>query len=413
MVHPDRQTGASNPDGGHRRAESGVALILSLFASIIIVGIVVSGTLMLNAQRTNVETQVRREQAWLFARSGLTNALNWFRNQTTQPVVTFAPVLDTSAVPPTLDTEEPDIGLVREFSITNSVWGRYEVWKAWAGDPDPERRNWRFGHQAEDVSEDRGAGLGRGNAWLLRSVGYVFIRRDENVAFDEAPNVVLASRFLEAEIKRLSLAPVGQGAINARDGNSVHINTNGRVYGGLGGAGIVYPQGSGTPTTGPPHEDRVTGAPALAPIPDYVDSIDAVFGASEDELRALAKDVISAPADFPSPVPEKSLLFVDCPSITFDAARPLKGTGIVIFKGNVTLMPGNASTFNGLLYVNGNLTIRAPCEIRGSIIVTGNLTIQGVPDFANIFYDDEILRALRQEIGQYQFLGARRIYRGR
>ncbi len=84
----------------------------------------------------------------------------------------------------------------------------------------------------------------------------------------------------------------------------------------------------------------------------------------------------------------------------------LKGTGVLYFKGNVMLLPGSNSSFSGLIYVDGNLTVRAPSEILGAIVVTGNVSVQGAADFATITYDDDILNALRLDVGQYRLFNA-------
>jgi hypothetical protein len=55
------------------------------------------------------------------------------------------------------------------------------------------------------------------------------------------------------------------------------------------------------------------------------------------------------------------------------------------------------------LYVNGNLTVREPCELQGSIVVTGAVTVQGsTSDFATITFDDGIVARLRQTLGTYR-----------
>src|SRR5690606_18676464 len=149
----------------------GIAFVLGFFFAIIVAGLVATGTLVLSSTRTRTEVNFRLHgQAAQFARAGLTEALGWFRRQTTQPVTVFAPVLDTTVTPPVLDTMDPDVGIVREFEIAGVIWGRYEVWKAWAGDPDPERLAWRQQVQVEDISAERGI-AGAGNVWRVRSVG--------------------------------------------------------------------------------------------------------------------------------------------------------------------------------------------------------------------------------------------------
>lgn len=92
--------------------------------------------------------------------------------------------------------------------------------------------------------------------------------------------------------------------------------------------------------------------------------------------------------------------------MTFSAARPLRGTGVVVFLGNVTVQAGSYSAFSGLLYVQGNLSVREPAEIQGAVVVTGTTTLLGSSDFATITYDDGILNSLRHELGSYRLSGA-------
>lgn len=384
-----------------RTDERGMALVVALLMSIVVVGTVVTGSLLLRAFTSKTQSAfVAHSQAVGAARSGLAESLSWLRRQTSQPVTAFAPQLDAAATPPLLDTTDPDIGIVREFRIGGSTWARYEVWKAWPGDPDPTRLAWRQQFQCEDISQPR-AGTSPGTVWRLRSLGYVFRRESAAVPFDTAPNTVLASQFAEVEVRRMAISLPGQAAVNVRDGNSCHINTNGRIVGGVG-AGIFYPQGTGSPTTGPPSGNRVTGTPPLAAATTYDDSYEAVFGMTLAELNALADLRVTAAADFPSPVPSNSIVIAEMSSLHFDSSTPLLGTGIVIVRGNVVMQPGSNSNFSGLLYVDGNLTVRAPSEINGSVVCTGNMTVQGASDFATINFDDGVLNSLLGNLGNYR-----------
>ena len=130
-------------------SESGVALILGILFTIVVTGMVLSGSLVMEAHRSKTETSFRLHgQALQFARAGLIEGLGWFRKSKTQPVTDFDPVFDPGANPPVLETIDPEIGIVREFQISGSVWGRYEVWKKWDSDPDPAlgcRIRMRFG----------------------------------------------------------------------------------------------------------------------------------------------------------------------------------------------------------------------------------------------------------------------------
>jgi hypothetical protein len=396
LLSPNRQQATGRGD----RDERGVALVMAVLFGIVVSGLVMSGTMLLRAHRIKTETSFRLHgQATQFARAGLTESLGWFRRQAAQPVLDFEPILDTVAAPPVFDTVEPDVGIVREFEISGATWGRYEVWKEWEGDPDPVRLAWRRQVQVTDISTQRGA-AGAGTVWRIRAVGYVFRRADPGVRFDVPPNRVLGTDILETELRRMTLAPPGEAAICTETPTGTTVNNRARVL-GITGAGIFFPN-TGTPTVA---AGAVIGLPALASTSDYQGSVDEVFGVSAEDLRSLADDTITSDPAFPSPVPRNSLLVADT-SLTFTAARPLRGNGIVYVNGDVTLTSGSNSFFTGFMYVDGNVTFNAPSEFNGSLVATGVVRVLGVSDFSNVTYDDGALNALRTEVGQYRLSGA-------
>lgn len=395
MRENDRQRGR---DSGER----GAALVLALMFTTIVLGVVITGTLTLKSQiRQNRTLFITNYQAVMAARSGLTEALSWLRRQTSQPVTEFAPVLDPTQQPPVLDTEDPDIGLVRDFQISGNLWARYEVWKEWAEDPEPARAAWRAQFECRDISGPK-TGRAEGAAWRLRSVGYVYRRYSEALPFNVEPNQVLATEMTETDVLRTVINLPGEAAVNVGDGNSCHINTNGRIRGGSS-AGIYYPEGTGRPTTGSRRRRRVTGTPRLSQATVYDDSYEAVFGLSFAEISSMADMIVTDEDDFPNPVPDNSLVVVDCgTTLNIDASRPLTGSGLVIVRGNMVMNSGNNSLFSGLLYVEGNFTMRAPSEINGSVVVTGNMTLQGAGDYATINFDADALSSLMSNFGAYR-----------
>ncbi|MBM4062578.1 MAG: hypothetical protein FJ265_15995 [Planctomycetes bacterium] len=387
-----------------RGGERGIALVLAILFSIVVVGITVTGALVLRSHQAKTKTSfVTRGQSVQFSRSGLIEALGWLRKQTSQPVTAFVPQLQPSASPPILDTIDPDIGIVREFQISQSIWGRYEVWKPWPGDPDPERLAWRQQMQCGDISDLRG-NLSPGSIWRLRSLGYVFRRADPNAAFNAAPNQVLAQELTEVEARRLALQPPGQAALCSRTGGSVRVMTRGRVLGGSTAAGLYYLNGTGAPIVSGTGAS-LAGTPSSSAAAGYDDSFPTVFGVSLDELDAMADYVVTAANEFPNPVPIDTVV-VSHVGMVFSATRPLRGTGVVVIVGDTTVGQGSYSSFSGLLYVQGNLTLREPCEIQGAVVATGAVTVQGNLDFVTIQYDDDILQHLRQELGTYRLSSA-------
>jgi len=391
-----RDAGADTSD------ERGTALILALLFTTVVVGVVVTGTLTLKSQVTKNRTLfITNYQAVMAARSGLTEALSWLRRQTSQPVTEFAPLLTPTANPPALDTDDPDIGLVRDFQISGNLWARYEVWKEWAGDPDPDRRAWRQQYACSDISEPK-AGRAPGAAWRLRSVGYVYRRHDQSVPFNVDPNVVLATESTETDILRAVINLPGEAAVNVAQGGSCRINTNGRVLGG-DSAGIYFRQGTGRPSRGARSENRVTGRPALARSSIYDDSYEGVFGLTFAEISSMADIIVTNEADFPDPIPDNALIVVDVgETFTVDAGRPLAGAGLVVVRGSMVMQPGNNSLFSGMLYVDGNFLMHAPSEINGTVLVKGNMTVEGASDYATINFDADALNTLMANFGAYR-----------
>ena len=370
-------------------AESGTALVIAIFFTILGLGLILSGSIVMEAASKKSEVLFRLDgQARQFAEAGLIDAVSWFRRQTTQPVTSFAPQLDTLANPPILDTDDPAVGIVRQFEISRGIWGRYEV-RRYVPNVSPVE------DETDDISTHRGA-VAAGTVWRLVSRGFVFRMVDSSVDFNVLPNQVLGTEVMETEIRRMTLAPPSQAAICVDRADQCAINNRGRVLGGVG-AGIAYPSSTGSVGTG----GEISGSPSRTSVSGYDGSVDAVFGLDIESLRSLADDRIVTNAEFPSPVPNNHILYVDA-DLDFDLARPLKGTGIVYVNGNVTIQSGSNSFFNGLLYVNGNLVVNAPAILRGTFIVTGKVVVQGLGDYAEVEYDDGILNALMVEVGQYR-----------
>jgi len=406
MDHRTESVGGRNAaagDGARRDRERGLALILGILFTIVVSGIVISGTMLLRAHRQKTETAFHLHgQAAQFARAGLIEALGWFRKQTSQPVLAFAPVLDTTSTPKVLDTLEPDIGLVREFQISGATWGRYEVWKQWDADPQPERLAWRQQIQVEDVSLARGANSA-GSVWRLRCIGYVFHQADPGVSFDTPPNRVVSQDTLETEVRRMTFTPPGAATLCVDDLSNLTIDGRVNVQGN--GVGACY-GATGSPTY--LNSPTVVGGWSTG---IYDSSYESVFGLGEDDLRSLADDRVTVDADFPNPLPRNTFYFVDVPALNFTDARPLRGTALVVVKGDVVFQSASKSFFSGMLYVDGDVTIDDPAELNGTIVCNGTVTIQGAPDWIFLTHDSGVLDALRLEIGQYRLSSAiRRVH---
>jgi len=405
------------PQFGNRRSASGFALVGALFVVLMVSGLIVAGLDHTGAlQRSATYEGANPTHARAVATAGVVDAYAWFRRQNVQPVVSFAPARDLTADPPVNETDDPTVGLVREYEVAPNLWARYEVRLTRAAEPYVDANSngrydlgetfsdqdangrWDDARGTRDVTEERGLS-GGGAVWLLESHGFLFSRPRADLPLGESPNDRIAGSAVASEIRRLGLTPPAGAAICADTGGVVTVATRGRVTGG-GGAGIAYQSGTGSPILGSGSE--VTGSPSNSAIPGADTSIEAVFGVGLAELKSMADLSTSDPDAVPAPLGEYTLTVVDGDAV-FDATRPLRGTGIMVILGDCTLATSSNSFFNGLLWVGGSLTVRAPCYLRGTVIANGSVDVRGIGgDYAEINYDDGILGELLRLMGQYR-----------
>lgn len=400
-----------------RRAARGIALLWAMLAAMLIAGIVVAGTnSQIAVDRIGDAEFAAEGQARAVAEAGLIDALAWFRRQQTQPVTTFAPQRNLAVLPVVNETDDPAIGLVREYEIMPSLWGRYEVRKpvaaeAWTdsnangrydygeaftdtdgdGKRDPAR-------ETRDISAERGF-AGAGTVWRVVAHGRVYRRRDAAQPLGSAANPRLAGVTVAAEIRRFVMVPPAVAALCVKTASTTVIGARTRIIGGAKG-GLINKSSTGTPTT---TSAEITGTPAKGTITSYDDTTETMFGVTLPELKAMADASWASAANFPKKIGDFSLNVVPGP-ITFDDARPLRGTGIVVVDGNADFVAGNNTFFNGMLVVRGNLTMRAPVYFRGTVVVTGSVDMSGTGgDYSELNYDAAILTEVLTILGQYRF----------
>ena len=364
-------------------------------------GLTFSGAFLMRSNRAAVASGfILSGQAGQFARCGITEALNWFRRQPTQPVLDFDPHSIVSTLASARETQDANIGLVRDFQIDGNYWGRYEVWKPWSEDPDLQRRGWREKMMVADTSTRHR--MTPGSAWKIKCIGYVYRRTDPDKAFDRFPNQVLGSEILEVEIVRVGLRPSGSSALSIRGGDQLDLRAGSRISGGRDGAAISYSTNFAKPAISLV-DLIVEGDPMLAPVAGYDDSLSAVFGTDPAGLRAVADKVITSAEEFPSPIPANGIVFSALHTLTLSETRPLSGFGVVVHLGDLRLEAGAAASFRGMLYVDGDLEVAGPAEIAGTVIVTGQVTMESGSGTATLRYDPNTLATLNRILGQYRF----------
>jgi hypothetical protein len=389
-----------------------------MLASMLVAGIIVAGTQSQMAVDKMGDVEFSAEgQARAVAEAGLIDGLAWFRRQQTQPVATFSPQRNLAATPVVNETDNTAIGLVREYEIMPSLWGRYELRKPVAAEAFTDTNvNGRYDYgetytdtngngrrdpasECRDVSAERGF-AGTGTVWRLVAHGYVYRRSNLAQPLGAVGNPRIASTTVACEIRRFVMVPPAVAALCAKTASTIAIGARTRIAGGSKG-GVIYLTGTGTATIDGSAD--ITGAPNKGTTASYDDSVSTMFGVTMAELKAMADASWSSAAAFPPKIGEFTLNVVPGP-ITFDSARPLRGTGIVVVDGDCTLAAGNNAFFNGMLYVRGKLTMRGPTYVRGTTVVTGAVDIAGTGgDFSEMNYDAAIISEVLTILGQYRF----------
>lgn len=380
-----------------RNRERGAALVVVLFASTLILLLLITALTMTRMSGRALARQLQSQgQATSAASAGLNEGLSWFVHQP-QPVTTFDPKVDTGGVcthvpahsPLIFESEEPALGIVRSFEVSSPgrVWARYEVRRPASGVPCP----------VVDISRRRGK-ADPGMIWRLASEGIVYVRNDANVAPNVAPNVVLARRTMAVDIQRLGLLlPGPNAALASTRGDRINVIRPSRVQGGSSGRGAVYPASTGTPGgTG-----TITGNPARATTAMSM-TLEGIFGVSQSELLAMADIVVDDETQLPTPLPDMALIVIRG-NATFNPTRRLNGSGILIVFGNLILNPNSDTFYSGVIWVGGQLTMQPPGIINGAVVANGNVQIAGGGEVAEINYDPAIIEQIHQQMGNYLY----------
>lgn len=363
----------------------GSILVWVMVAITLMMSGIIAGFSLIQTTRTTLETHLEYYgQATNIAKAGLLDALAWFRRQTTQPVTVFDPKRDLTADPIINDTDDPAIGIVREIEVdqTADVWGRYEVQTS----------------KVSDVTAERGL-AGAGTFWKIESLGIIYHRVIAAQAYNVYPNRVIASIRFATEIRRTSIDLPSISAVCAGDPNQTVIGNGTKIKGG-DNLGLGYPVTS--PPKSPTVHGEVTGDPPMSPVDDYDDSVEGVFGMSEDELRSIADYYVTSVDDLPVPIPDYNIVFFDG-NPTFSSSHPLSGSGILYVTGNMTVGANSNTYWNGIIYCCGNYQQNAPSVINGSLITKNKANFEGSGDITEVNYDANIYQQILTHTGQYRY----------
>ena len=261
---------------------------------------------------------------------------------------------------------------------------------------------WSKGRWTRSVGEARGMPSG-GAVWRIESRGIVYRMADVNVEPGEDPNRILGQATLATEVKRLAISPPAAAAICAPKANDVDLGNRCRIRAESLAVAFESP--------GSVHVDP--GAEILAPtvhasVPDYGDGVVSVFGVDWAELQSMSDASSTAAKGVPERITDYTLVTLEG-DVVYGPDHPLVGKGILAVRGSLTVEPGSNSFFTGMIYVDGDVVLRAPAYVRGTIIATGHVLVEGTGvDYVEIEHDSEVISDLLTVMGQY--LVTRAIY---
>jgi hypothetical protein len=285
------------------------------------------------------------------------------------------------------------------------VWGHYELTTG----------NSTAGTGVADLTQNRrGSVASPGAIWQLESTGTIYVQNDASVAYNVSPNLVLATKTVRGEIQKIALT-IPNTAIAIQTGSNATVGSAGsvkaRVVGTTSGSGVQSITATGSPTVDP--AATLSGTPAstggLVGGAGGQFTIQTVFGISTiSDLAAVADISVTSEVNLPASLPPMQLILINKgvgSTVTFDSTRPLVGSGILVVVGNL-VVNGGPSSFNGVIYVDGNFSETGPSTINGHVMVAragATAVVNGTVDFAEIYYDKFIISQIQQQLSQYRF----------
>jgi hypothetical protein len=479
----------------------GSAMVMAaIFMMVAVTLITVGMKIMSNSAKQSVESDLYIGEAQNVARAGIIDALGWFRrNSTTAPVKAFSnnPAPNTTGTwainpatgsaytyvdqpfypqsnvsnPAKNDTLDPTIGIVNEYSVDSSdnsldadvvFMGRYEVRQQSNPTPGPSTPDPRAVH---DITGERIPDQVNGNGlvWAINSTGYIYKRQDKtfcaavppavpspgvyyfpgawNVPYSTFPNKVVATAKIASEIRKLSInlplnpnnnATTMYGGIYLDDNKHITLPSN--SFGFLNGAvsTTTFASVGLSSATCPDVAVNATTFTCQGPETCFSNGLGggqyltstSIFGMTLNDIQNIA-DFRGDPVNNPLNITQNWSLSYFQGSVTYggnSTVAPyiqLNSDGILVVNGDLTLLgaPSGstsilASNFGGIVFVTGNLTVQDGSEIEGCVImgqpyyhtgVPGTVTINGSAGFlGNIIYNPGLVNTATQLVATYR-----------
>lgn len=377
------RTDAGSSQHGDRHNQEGSALMVALVFVAIVLGAVLSHSTELAAHKQKMQAESRlRGLADTIAQSGVTDATEWFRRQNLQPVQVYEPKRDLDATPPLLETQEQELGLVREFQIQGELWGRYEVRK----------------DEVMDVSELRGAD-GAGHVWDLASRGILYHRPDPDTPFDTQPNKVLAVTALRTELRGIGMTLPAAAAVILPSPAGLNLQP-GHVISGGNAPAFAFDAASRATDSMPPQATLATGTPLDTTVANLDLSPTKIFAMRVDELALFADIAMedATPDVFRTELRDKILYSTK--DLTLASGQSLSGRVLLIVDGDLDVQAGNQTKIEGIVIATGDVALNGPFQLDGTLLCGGQLEL-GTGQ-VGLHYDAEAIAALRSALSHYR-----------
>jgi len=408
------------------RRKGATLILLVLFAAVVLSGLMMASVYLQQSTRRLMTLElITHGQAENAAKAGLVDGLCWFRRRTSQPVLVFDPARDLGSDPPVNETDDPDIGLVREYQIStrDHIFGRYEVRK----------------RAVRDITAER-ALSGAGRNWYIEAKGYVYRRLVDDDAYDPlefyqsyeladgsrknkladgsyelvdtVPDGILQERHdetlvsildsvvMSTELGRMSVV-LPEGATVVDRASDVKLHSRAKVD-GHDSYGVLYPSGTGSIWK---HSmAQLNGSPPKGGADPSTWSLETrdVFGVTADELRTIADVYTDDPSTLPDVIPDNSIVFIEG-NVTWNSSRPLEGSGVLYVNGNITIAANSGSYWTGIIYSTGKYHQNAPMIVNGAVVCRSLVDIVGSGDYSVVEYDRDAVQGVLKMISQYRF----------
>jgi Tfp pilus assembly protein PilX len=404
--------------------EKGTALVTVLMMiSIMTILTAASTFIVMGAQKQTSAQFMREGQAANVARAGLQAGLSWYKSQLSQPVrqsaltpdddcsihAAFFPRVNTTDIQKG-DTLDETIGLVKELKIQEpNIYGRYTIKRYDCGQSDTA--DWNR-HAARDITFKRGkqdgAAPAQGVVWFLESQGELYIKNDPTKLPTQAPNKLLQEVSASVEINRISMS-VGQYVLNLIGTSTSSFNNKCEL---TGDSSITMPAGIkrniGTPNISGTPQATIGSAPLVSQINAGSGEVNKdvlnTFNMSMTELKGVSDKVYTTTNEISAtePIPFGVTFLEGNGSSTFlfTAARPLKGSGVLFVNGNLNLDNDSNSSYSGLIFVTGTITMGSSNSLGGGI-VAGRVLCSPTTR-TTLEYNDNVVNNVRQRLGLYR-----------